>query len=118
MLAEAMADIRARKMDPKLGSTLGYLGTALLRAFEVADFEQHFSFVDSIACGREPHAAELRADAPTGRRRAADPVHRLPIKANHLSGVRGNGTDTPKHFVRDVHDAYLWAIAGFEGPTR
>ena len=40
MLAETMADIRARRMDPKLGSTLGYLGTALLRAFEVADFEQ------------------------------------------------------------------------------
>ena len=27
-------------MDPKLGSTLGYLGTALLRAFEVAEFEE------------------------------------------------------------------------------
>src|SRR5271157_1685654 len=40
MLAETMADIRAGRMDPKLGSTLGYLGTALLRAFELADFEQ------------------------------------------------------------------------------
>ena len=40
MLAETMAEIRAGRMDPKLGSTLGYLGTALLRAFEVADFEQ------------------------------------------------------------------------------
>jgi general stress protein YciG len=40
MLAEIMAEIRAGRMDPKLGSTLGYLGTALLRAFEVADFEQ------------------------------------------------------------------------------
>jgi hypothetical protein len=40
MLAETMADTRAGKIDPKLGSTLGYLGTALLRAFEVADFEQ------------------------------------------------------------------------------
>ena len=40
MLAETMADIRAGRMDPKLGSTLGYLGTALLRAFEVADFEE------------------------------------------------------------------------------
>src|ERR1039457_5004744 len=40
MLAETMADIRAGKMDPKLGSTLGYLGMSLLRAFEVADFEQ------------------------------------------------------------------------------
>src|SRR5208337_3555239 len=34
MLAEAMADTRAGKIDPKLGSTLGYLGMSLLRAFE------------------------------------------------------------------------------------
>jgi hypothetical protein len=40
MLAETMADIRAGRMDPKLGSTLGYLGTALLRAFEAAGLEQ------------------------------------------------------------------------------
>src|SRR5664279_6370772 len=40
MLGETMAEIRAGRMDPKLGSTLGYLGTALLRAFEVAEFEQ------------------------------------------------------------------------------
>ena len=40
MLAETMADIRAEKMDPKLGSTIGYLGMALLRAFEAADLEQ------------------------------------------------------------------------------
>jgi len=40
MLAEAMAEIRAGRMDPKLGSTLGYLGTALLRAFELSDLEQ------------------------------------------------------------------------------
>ena len=40
MLAETMADIRGGRMDPKLGSTLGYLGMGLLRAFEVADFEQ------------------------------------------------------------------------------
>jgi hypothetical protein len=39
MLAEAMADIRAGRMDPKLASTLGYLGMSLLRAFEVAEFE-------------------------------------------------------------------------------
>jgi hypothetical protein len=46
MLAEIMAEIRTGKMDPKLGSTLGYLGTALLRAFEVADFEQRLERVE------------------------------------------------------------------------
>jgi hypothetical protein len=30
--------VEAGCTDPKLGSTLGYLGMALLRAFEVADF--------------------------------------------------------------------------------
>lgn len=40
MLAETMADIRAGKMDPKLGSALSYVGTTLLRAFDVADFEE------------------------------------------------------------------------------
>jgi len=40
MMAETMAEVRAGKMDPKLGSTIGYLGMALLRAFEVADLEE------------------------------------------------------------------------------
>lgn len=40
ILAETMADIRAGRVDSKVGSILGYLSTALLRAFEVADFEQ------------------------------------------------------------------------------
>jgi general stress protein YciG len=39
LLAEAMAEIRAGRMDPKLGSTLGYLGTSLLKAIETSDLE-------------------------------------------------------------------------------
>jgi Family of unknown function (DUF5763)/Stress-induced bacterial acidophilic repeat motif len=34
MLAQTMADVRAGKMDPKLGATLAYIATALLRAYE------------------------------------------------------------------------------------
>jgi hypothetical protein len=34
VLAEVMAETRARKMDPKLGSTLASMATALLRAYE------------------------------------------------------------------------------------
>jgi general stress protein YciG len=48
MLAETMAEVRAGKMDPKLGSTLGYLGTALLRAFEVADLEQRLERLEEL----------------------------------------------------------------------
>jgi hypothetical protein len=40
LLAEAMAEIRAGRMDPKLGTTLGYLGTSLLRAMEISDIEE------------------------------------------------------------------------------
>ena len=40
MLAEAMADIREGRMDPKLGTTLGYLGTSLLKAIETSDLEE------------------------------------------------------------------------------
>jgi general stress protein YciG len=39
LLAEVMAEIRAGKMDPKLGTTLGYLGTSLLKAIEISDIE-------------------------------------------------------------------------------
>jgi general stress protein YciG len=34
MLAETMADVKAGRMDPKVGNTLAYIGTALLRAYE------------------------------------------------------------------------------------
>ena len=39
-LAEAMAEIRAGNVDPKLGTTLGYLGVSLLKAVETSDFEK------------------------------------------------------------------------------
>ena len=40
LLAEVMAEIRAGRMDPKLGTTLGYLGTSLLKAIETSDIEE------------------------------------------------------------------------------
>jgi general stress protein YciG len=65
MLAETMADVRAEKMDPKLGTTLGYLGTALLRAFEVADFEERVEKLE--------HKNELEEQAgQTGTNEAQD----------------------------------------------
>ena len=39
LLAGAMALVRAGKMDPKLGTTLGDLGTSLLKAIETSDIE-------------------------------------------------------------------------------
>jgi general stress protein YciG len=39
MLAESMAEVRTGKMDPKLGTTLAYIGASLLKAIEVADVD-------------------------------------------------------------------------------
>lgn len=47
ILADAMAEIRAGKMDPKLGTTLGYLGTSLLKAIEMSDLEQRLTALES-----------------------------------------------------------------------
>ena len=40
LLAEVMAETRAGRMDPKLGTTLGYLGTSLLKAIETSNIEE------------------------------------------------------------------------------
>jgi hypothetical protein len=40
LLAETMACIYARRLDPKIGSVLGYLGAALLKAMEATDLEK------------------------------------------------------------------------------
>ena len=45
-LAELMADIRAGRVDPKLGGVLGYLGTALLKAIEVNELEKRLSALE------------------------------------------------------------------------
>jgi hypothetical protein len=47
LLAEAMAEICAGKMDPKLGTTLGYLGTSLLKAIEISDIEERLEKLEN-----------------------------------------------------------------------
>jgi general stress protein YciG len=47
LLAEVMAEIRAGKMDPKLGTTLGYLGTSLLKAIEISDIEERLEKLEN-----------------------------------------------------------------------
>ena len=39
LLARSMADVLTGKLDPRLANAAGYLGTAFLRAVEVADLE-------------------------------------------------------------------------------
>jgi hypothetical protein len=47
LLSEAIAEIRAGKMDPKLGTTLGYLGTSLLKAIETSDLEERLEKLEN-----------------------------------------------------------------------
>ena len=47
ILADVMAEIRAGKMDPKLGTVLGYLGTSLLKAIETSDLESRLSALEN-----------------------------------------------------------------------
>ncbi len=74
MLAETMADTRAGKIDPKLGSTLGYLGMSLLRAFEVADLEQRVERLE------QKHELENQDRWPTTEVIEPDGTHRFVLK--------------------------------------
>ena len=47
LLAETMAEIRAGKMDPRLGTTLGYLGTSLLKEIETSDIEERLEKLEN-----------------------------------------------------------------------
>jgi hypothetical protein len=49
LLADAMAEIRAGNMDPKLGTTLGYLGTSLLKAIETSDLEMRLARLEGVS---------------------------------------------------------------------
>ena len=48
-LSEIMAEVRAKRLEPKLGTTLGYLGTALLKAIEVSDLEVRIGRLEAEA---------------------------------------------------------------------
>jgi hypothetical protein len=65
MLAEVMAEIRGKRTDPKLGSTLAYIATALLRAFEVSEFEQRLERLEK-ANGLTKPASKAGAERETG----------------------------------------------------
>jgi hypothetical protein len=43
LLAQAMVDVRTRKLDPRIASTLTYMSTALLKAFESTDMHQRLA---------------------------------------------------------------------------
>ena len=46
-LANAMAQVHARRMDAKTANALAYLGTSLLRAIEVSDLESRLEALET-----------------------------------------------------------------------
>jgi len=62
MLAESMAEVRARRMDPKLGTTLAYMGVSLLKAIEVADIDVRLKKLELTQEVENPTQAAPRGD--------------------------------------------------------
>jgi len=69
-LAETMAEIRGGRMDPKVGTTLGYLGTSLLKAIETSDIEQRLAKTGKLKwTASEPALADLSDKGPLAHAR-------------------------------------------------
>ncbi len=48
LLAEASAGIHAGRLEPKIGSVMAYVGTALLNAIEATDMEERIAATGAI----------------------------------------------------------------------
>ena len=53
LLAETMAGVHARRLDPKVGNVLASLGKALLEAIEVADLEGRVKELEKRICNTD-----------------------------------------------------------------
>jgi hypothetical protein len=47
-LGQFISDVRARRLDPKVASTLGYLANVLLKSIEVSDVERRLAALEGI----------------------------------------------------------------------
>ena|SRR5262245_20425939 len=47
-LGQFISDVRARRLDPKVASTLGYLANVLLKSIEVSDVEGRLAALESV----------------------------------------------------------------------
>jgi hypothetical protein len=48
LIAQAMADVRAKKLEPRIASTLTYMANALLKAFDSTDAQKRFERLESL----------------------------------------------------------------------
>jgi hypothetical protein len=47
-LGQFIADVRSRRLDPKMAGTLGYLANVLMKSIEVADIETRLAALESV----------------------------------------------------------------------
>jgi hypothetical protein len=52
VLGQAISDVRGRRLDPKVASTMGYLASVLLKSIEVSDVEQRLATMESLLSGQ------------------------------------------------------------------
>jgi len=52
VLGQAISDVRGRRLDPKVASTMGYLASVLLKSIEVSDVEQRLATMESLVSGQ------------------------------------------------------------------
>ena len=53
-LGEFISDVRARRLDPKVAGTLGYLANVLLKSIEISDVEERLAALESVLGARMP----------------------------------------------------------------
>ena len=53
VLAQAMVDVRARRLDPRIAHTLTYMSSVLLRAIDSTDVEQRLARVEEQLHARD-----------------------------------------------------------------
>jgi hypothetical protein len=54
LLAQAMVDVRAKRLDPRVASTLTYMSSALLKAFDSMETEQRLARLEKELLNKEP----------------------------------------------------------------
>ena len=47
-LAQFISDVRARRLDPKVAGTLGYLASVLLKSIELSDVEGRLAALEGV----------------------------------------------------------------------
>ncbi len=47
-LGQFISDVRSRRLDPKVASTLGYLSSVLLKSIEVSDVEERLAALERV----------------------------------------------------------------------